>query len=110
MEAEPICCLTAGQEVQGTSHNYEKDTFEVVEAHGEDGLSSLKSLNLSFVIDREHDGVVGGIEVETDDVADLLDEEGVIGNLEMPLAMGLKGEQVEPPLVRALGDSAVPPR
>ena len=39
---------------------------------------------------------------------DFLDEEGVVGNLEMPLAMGLEAEQVEPPLDRALGDSAVP--
>ena len=47
------------------------DAFEVAEAHGEDGLSSLKSLNLGLLIDREHDGVVRGIEVETDDVAGL---------------------------------------
>ena len=84
------------------------DAFEVAEAHGEDGLSTLKSLNLGLLIDREHDGVVRGIEVETDDVADFLDEEGVVGNLEMPLAMGLEAEQVEPPLDGALGDSAVP--
>ena len=61
LEAETICCLTASQEVQGTSRNYEKDTFEVVEAHGEDGPSSLKSLNLGFLIDREHDGLVRGL-------------------------------------------------
>ncbi len=33
--------------------------------------------------------MVWGIEVEADDVADFLDEERVIGDLEMPLAMRL---------------------
>ena len=78
------------------------DAFDVAEAHGENGLSSLKSLNLGLLIDREHHGVVRGIEVETDDVADFLDEERVVGNLEMPLAMRLDAEQIEPPLDRAL--------
>ena len=58
------------------------DAFDVAKAHGEKGLSPLKSLNLGLLIDREHHGVVRGIEVETDDVADFLDEERVVGNLE----------------------------
>ena len=86
------------------------DAFEGAEAHGEDGLSSLESLNRGLFIDREHDGVVGGIEVETDDVADFLDEEGAVGNLEMPLAVGLEADRsnhrwtvlLEIPLWRAM--------
>ena len=84
--------------------------FGMFVSGGEDRPSSLKSLNLGPLIDREHDGVVGGIEVETDDVVDFLDKEGVVGDLEMALAMGLEAEQVEPPLDRDLGDSAVPCR
>ena len=37
------------------------DAFDVAEAHGENGLSSLKSLNLGLLIDREHHGVVRGL-------------------------------------------------
>ena len=45
--------------------------------------------------------MVRGIEVETDDVMDFLDEERVVGDFEMPLAMRLDAEQVEPALDRA---------
>ena len=83
------------------------DAFDVTKAHGQDGLGSLKRLNLGLLIDREHHGVVWGIEVETHNVADLLDEERVVGNLEMPLAMRLDAEQIEPPVDGALGDTRV---
>ena len=39
------------------------DAFNIAESHGEDRLSALKSLNLGLLIDREHDGMVGRIEV-----------------------------------------------
>jgi hypothetical protein len=49
--------------------------------------------------------MVRRIEVQTDDVAHLLDEEGVIGEFEVALAMRLHAEQIEPALHRTLRDT-----
>jgi hypothetical protein len=56
------------------------DAFDV--AHGEHGLGAFERLNLALFIDTEDEGLVGRIEIEADHVAQLLDEEGIGGELE----------------------------
>jgi len=54
------------------------------------GLGSVQRLNLALLIDRQYDGVRWRIDVESDDIAELLDEVGVVGELELADAMRLK--------------------
>ena len=47
-------------------------------------LSTVQRLDLAFLIDRQHDGMLRWIDVEADDVADLGGEVWVVGKLELP--------------------------
>jgi hypothetical protein len=47
--------------------------FGVAQAHGEVGLRPLQRLKLALLIDAEHERVVGRVEIEAEDIADLLD-------------------------------------
>jgi hypothetical protein len=47
------------------------------------GLRAIECLDLAFFIDRQHDGVRGGIDIEPDDIAQLSDEIWVFGKLEL---------------------------
>jgi hypothetical protein len=51
--------------------------------------------------------VLGRVEVQTNDVAHFLDEEGIVGELEVALTMGLDTEQFEPALHRTLGHAGL---
>ena len=79
------------------------DAFDIPQAHGQHRLSTIQRLHLGFLVDAQHQGVVRRIEVEADDIADLFDEEGLIGDLEVALPMRLHAKQIEPALDRALG-------
>ena len=46
-------------------------------AHGQQRLGSVERLDLRLLVDAKHQGPVGRIEVETDDVADLLHEQRI---------------------------------
>ena len=46
------------------------------------GLSAIESLNLTFLVDTQHQGLVGWIEVKADDIIELLDEMLVTAKLE----------------------------
>jgi hypothetical protein len=64
----------------------------VSQAHGQDGLSAVQSLNLALFVHAQHHGLVRGVEIEPHKVPHLLHEEGVGGKFEMFSAMGLKAE------------------
>ena len=51
-------------------------------------LSAIERLDLTFFVDAEHDGVRRRIDVEPDDVAQFVDELGVLRQLELPDPMG----------------------
>ena len=75
--------------------------------HRQAGLGPIESLNLRLLVDREDQSVGGRTDVEPDDVVQLFDEGGVVGEFELPPAM--RGEAVGLPdllnrgeLVRAL--------
>lgn len=79
------------------------DTFDIAQPHGQYGLGTVQCLYLGFLIDAQDHGVVRWVEVEPDDVAHFFDEEGIVGDLEVALAMRLDTEEIEPTLDGAFG-------
>src|SRR6516162_3154129 len=51
--------------------------------HRQAGLAAIEGLNLALLIDRQHDGVSWRIDVEADDLAELVGEGLVDGELEL---------------------------
>ena len=47
-------------------------------------------LDLALFVDRQHQGVLGWVEVEADDIFDLGDKVGIVGGLEAPHQMRLE--------------------
>ena len=66
------------------------DSFDIAKPHGQDRLGAIQRLNLALLIDRQHHGVVGRVEVETDHIAHLFDEEWIGGELELLLRCGCR--------------------
>ena len=67
--------------------------------HRQDRRGAIQRLDLGLLIDAEHDGALGRVEIEPDDVADLGDELRIPGELERLLAVRLQPER--PPDPRA---------
>ena len=51
--------------------------------HRQAGLGAVEGLDLRLLIDREHDGMGGRIDIEPDNIAQLVDELRVVGELEL---------------------------
>ena len=51
------------------------DTLNVAQSHGQQRLRPVKSLNLHLLVYAEHESVLGWIEIQADDVANLLHKE-----------------------------------
>ena len=66
-----------------------RDALDVAEPHRQHGLGAPRRLDPALLVDAQHDGVVRRVQVQTDDVAHLLDEGRVGGQLERPLPVGL---------------------
>lgn len=64
-------------------------------AHRQNGLATVKCLNLRLLVHAEHERLVGRAEVKTDDVAHLVDEQRVLREPEgldpMRLQRALRG-------------------
>lgn len=56
-------------------------TLHLPGSHGQDGLGPVESLDSGLLVDTDHDGVLGRVQVDAHDVTDLLDEERVLGEL-----------------------------
>lgn len=63
--------------------------FEVAQAHGQDRLRTLQRLDLALLVHAEDQRLVRWIEVQPNDIAHLLDEERIAGELEGLAAVGL---------------------
>ena len=75
--------IQRGEEVERAVANVVmRPTLRLADVHRQDRLGPLESLNLRFLIEREHHRIGGRIHVQTDDVADLLDELRVRRQLE----------------------------
>ena len=68
-------------------------------------MGPVQGLDLRLLVDAQHHGVVGGMEVKSHDISDLLDEEGVVGELERARQMRLDAKEREPALHGGLGDA-----
>src|SRR5665213_3549133 len=68
------------------------DAFEIAETERQAGLGAFERLDLGFLVDTEHDGMVRRIEIEPDDVPDLVDEQRIRRELEAFRAMRLNAE------------------
>src|SRR6266545_6955072 len=77
------------------------------EVHRQNRLSTLKRLDLGLLIDAQDDRIVGRIHVKPDDVAHLLDEEGVLRKPNRLGPMGLKPERAPDPPDRRVAQSDV---
>ena len=66
-----------------------RNALDLAKTQRQDRLRSFQCLNLAFLVDAQHHSVVRRIQVEADDVSDLLDEKGVVGQLEVFLPMRL---------------------
>jgi hypothetical protein len=66
--------------------------FHIPQAHGQQRLGPIQGLNLRLFVDAEHHRLVGRVQVQADDVADLFDEERIRRQFECLLAVGLHRE------------------
>ena len=66
--------------------------FGLTGAKRQQGLRPVESLNLRLLVDAQNDGALGRIEIQADDVADLVDEERIGGQLERLGKMRLESE------------------
>ena len=73
-------------------------------AHRQDRLAPLQGLALGLLVDADHDGVLGRVQVEADDVADLGVELRVGGELEPLGAVRLQAEPAPQPGDRVVAD------
>jgi len=70
------------------------ESLDAAEPHGQHRLGAVERLNLALLVDAQHHRVIGRVQVETDNVANLLNEEGVRGEFEMLLPMRLNPERL----------------
>ena len=78
-------------------------SFDIAEPHGQHRLGAIQCLNLALLIDREHDGVVGRVQIEANHIAHLFDEEWVGGEFETLAAVRLQREELKDAMHGGLG-------
>ena len=79
--------------------------LDIVEPHGQGPLGAVECLDLGLFVHAQHHRMVGWIQIQSHDVSNFLDEEGIVGQLEGLRQVGLDAEQGELALHRALGDA-----
>lgn len=82
------------------------DALDVPQTHGQERLSPVEILNLRLLVNAEHHRLVGRIQVQADDVADLLVKEGICRQLEVLLPVRLDREGLQPAVNGGLGDAS----
>ena len=65
-------------------------SFDVAEPHGQHRLGAIQSLNLALLIDREHDGVVGGGQIEATTSRTFSTKNGSVESLKLLLRCGCR--------------------
>ena len=66
--------------------------LDLAGAHRQQWLRTVKRLDLRFLVDTQHQRPFRRRHVEADNVTDLLDEEGIVGELERLAPVGLQAE------------------
>ena len=72
----------------------------------QDGLRTFQRLALALLIDAEHEGALGWLEIEPDDIAHLFHEERIGGGLEGFLPVRLQPERAPDPMHRIMRQAA----
>ena len=89
-----------------------RHAFDIAQPYRQNGLRAVQRLNLALLIHTQDHGVLWGIQIQTDNIADFFNEKGIRGDFEMALPMGLKAKSTPDPLdrgprdLRFLGDRA----
>ena len=73
--------------------------------HGQARLGTVEGLNLAFLVDGQDDGVGGWIDVEANNITQLADEVGIVGELELSVAVGLQAMGTPDTANRAFTDT-----
>jgi hypothetical protein len=73
--------------------------------HRQDRRGAVERLDLGLLVDAQHDGAFRRCQVEPDDVADLVDEQRILGQLPSLLAVRLQPERPPDPRHRRLGQA-----
>lgn len=83
------------------------DSLDVAEPHGQHRLRALQRLTLALLVHADDQRVVRRAQIQAHHVAQLLDEERVVGQLEAFGAMRLQPEELEVPRNAGLGDACL---
>jgi len=73
-------------------------TFHISQAHRQHRLGAVQGLNLALLIDTEDQSMVGRVEIQANNIADLFDEERIGREFEAAAAMRLQGEGLKQPM------------
>ena len=73
--------------------------------HRQAGLGAVERLDLALLVDRQHDGMGRRVDIEPDDVAQLVDELRIVGELELPPAVRLQAVRLPDAPHRAGADA-----
>src|SRR5882757_548204 len=68
--------------------------FHIPQAHGQDWLGAIQGLNLRLFINAKNHGLIRWMQVESDNIAHLFDEELIGREFEMALPVRLESERV----------------
>ena len=78
--------------------------LDITQPQGEDRLRTIQRLDLGFLIHAQHQRLVRRIEIEPDNVPHLLHKEGIGGELEGALPMGLQPKRLPDAVDRRFGN------
>ena len=92
------CGGAVTDDVVGTS-------LDRTQTHRQQQLDAIKGLDLRCLVNAEHNCLIGRVELEPDDVSSLLYNDGIVGELERVLAVGLQRKGLQPALSRTFGDA-----
>ena len=75
------------QRRRSMTHVVMRDAFNVAEPQRKQRLGALQGLALALFVDAQHESILGRAQIQADDIAQLVDEEGIGGDLEALGAM-----------------------
>jgi hypothetical protein len=74
-----------------------RDAFDVAQSQGQHRLATLQRLNLALLVHAQDQGLIRWVQIQPDYVTYLLDEERVIGKLEVTRSVRLQAEGAPDP-------------
>ena len=104
---EPSSRLSAAQGGGAVGFVIMGDTLNIAEPDGQHRLGAFQRLDLALFIRRRKRVPVRWIEIQADSAAQLLDEEGIGGNLEAAGPTRLQGEELKQSMHGPLGKSGL---